>query len=291
MNEDCILQPRALGIEIAAISACDLRVGALSYLNTKPLIFGLQALAPSLRITMAPPAELARRLRAGELDVAIVPVLEYLTRRDYDLITESAICGDGRIRSVLLFSRVPVEAIRSICLDPESMTSNALMRVLCRRRLGIQPAWRMRPPEADPASILENSLCDAVLVIGNRALALSGRFPYERDLGQEWWHLTHLPFVFAVWAVRPGAATGDLPLVLRQSLELGMTHLDLIAANTAEALGLDRDLCTQYLRCMIRYNLTDRALEGMARFYQYCTEMGLAAPVPLGAAPARPSSI
>jgi chorismate dehydratase len=270
-----MLNPDQIGIEISPVSDCDLRVGAVSYLNTKPLIFGLQALAPKLRVELAPPAELAYRLGAGMLDAALVPVIEYFSRPEYGLAAESAICGDGEIRSVLLFAREPVERARSVCLDPESMTTNALVRVLCRERFRIEPRWTERAAGSDPADLLERCEADAAVVIGNAALRMSGRFAYEYDLGQEWWALTHLPFVFAVWAARPGVATDELARVLRRSLALGMAHLDLIAAEAARSLELDEALVSNYLRRMLRYELTDRAWEGMGRFWRYCVAMKL----------------
>jgi len=280
MDHGSILNPERLGVAIEPISACDLRVGVVSYLNTKPLVFGLQSLAPSLRIRVAPPAALAEELRDGQLDVALVPVLEYFSRRDYGLIAESAICGDGRVRSVMLFSRVPLENVRSVSLDPESLTTNALVRVLFDRRFRIEPEWRERPPQSDPSAILERNEADAAVVIGNLALAMSGRIGHEYDLGQEWWHLTGLPFVFAVWAVNPNADVGDLPQALRASLRLGLAHLDLIAEDAGRTLGLDPRLCGRYLRAMIRYELTPRAWQGMAHFFALCASMGLCPAAP-----------
>jgi len=280
MDHATILRPDRLGLEIQPISRCDLRVGAVSYLNTKPLVFGLQSLAPQLRVQVAPPAQLAQWLRDGRLDVALVPVLEYLLQPDYDLIRASAICGDGRVRSVLLFSRVPIKEVQSISLDPESLTSNALIRILCRWHFSVAPRWVTRPGKSSPLVVLERGESDAALVIGNLALAMSGQFPFEFDLGQEWWRLTGLPFVFAVWAVRPGTDVGDLPEVLRRSLQLGVAHLEWIAREAAQTLDLDPALCLNYLRAMIRYELTERAWQGMARFFEMCVDMGVCPPSP-----------
>lgn len=280
MRHATVLKPELLGIKVKPVSRSKLAVGVVSYLNTKPLIFGLQSLAPNLRVQVAPPSELARRLREKRLDVALVSVSEYFSRPDYGLIPESAICGDGYVRSVLLFSRVPIEQARTICLDPESLTSNALIKVLCRWHFSIEPTWAMRSRRSDPAVVLEKGKNEAVLVIGNAALRMSGRFPYEYDLGQEWWRLTGLPFVFAVWVVRPGTEVGDLPAVLRQSLQLGLAHLDRIADEAARALRLDPGLCLNYLRAMIRYELTERTWQGMARFFEMCSILGICPPCP-----------
>ena len=137
-----------------------------------------------------------------------------------------------------------------------------------------------RPQKSDPMTILERGQSDAALVIGNLALAMSGHFAHEHDLGREWWRLTGLPFVFAVWVVRPGADVGDLPVVLRRALRLGVAHLDLIAEDAGRTLGLDPALCLHYLRKMIRYKLTERAWRGMARFHKMCVEMGQCPPQP-----------
>jgi len=214
-------------------------------------------------------------LREGRLDVALVPVVEYFSRPDYALISESAICGDGRVRSVLLFSRVPIRRARTVCLDPESATSNALLRVLCQRHFSIEPRWIRRAQRESPAMLLKRGKSDAALVIGNQALAMSGNFAHEYDLGREWWRLTGLPFVFALWAVRPAVETGDLARVLRYSLRLGLRHLKLIAGEAGRVLDLAPALCFRYLRKMIRYRLTARAWRGMAKFFELCAQMGI----------------
>jgi predicted solute-binding protein len=153
-------------------------------------------------------------------------------------------------------------------------------RVLFRERFSIEPRWTSRSLQSEPSVVLERGESDAVVVIGNLALAMSGRFAHEYDLGQEWWRLTRLPFVFAVWAVRPGVTVGDLPEVLRQSLRLGLAHLDLIAKEAARTLALDPELCSNYLRAMIRYELNERAWQGMARFFELCVGMAMCPPYP-----------
>lgn len=275
MDHSTILHPEASGIEIRPISECQLRVGAVSYLNTKPLIFGLGGLAPCLRIEIAPPSILATRLRGGLLDVALVPVMEYFSSPDYRLVAESAICGSGKVRSVLLFSCRPIEEARSICLDPESMTSNALLKALCREHFNVEPRWVARPPGRKPTDLLKSGECDAALVIGNNALAMTEQFPHHYDLGQEWWRLTGLPFVFAVWAARPGVETAELGAALRESLRLGLENLEWIAGDASRTLGLDRDLCLTYIRQMLQYELNDRTWAGMIRFYEVTRAMGL----------------
>ncbi len=275
MEHLSVLQPRHLENPIQPVSDSRLRVGVVSYMNARPMVFGLKSLAPRLRILTAPPAVLARQMRRGRLDVALVPTLEYLCRSDYGLIPASAICADGRVRSVILFSRKPLDLIDTIRLDPESLTSNALLRILCRSRFPSRPRWVRGLGGLEPSEVLERNLADAVLVIGNRALAMSGRYPCEYDLGCEWYRMTRLPFVFAVWAVRPGVEVGDLPRVLRRSLQLGKSHLRWIARDAAEEFHLDEALVFSYLQKMIRYNLTERAWEGMSKFFELCKSMGL----------------
>ncbi|MCX8036792.1 MAG: menaquinone biosynthesis protein [Candidatus Sumerlaeia bacterium] len=280
MEHLSVLQPKHLENEIQPMSDSRLRVGVVSYLNSRPMVFGLKYLAPQLRIQTAPPAALARQMRRGRLDVALVPTFEYLCRPDYRLLRASAICADGRVRSVILFSRKPLEQICSVRLDPESLTSNALLQILCQCHFFKMPKWVRGLGNLEPSEVLERDLADAVLVIGNRALAMSGRYPYEYDLGREWYRMTRLPFVFAVWTVRPGVEVGDLPCVLRRSLHLGKMHLAWIARDAAEEFHLDEQLVFSYLKKMIRYNLTRRAWKGILAFFKLCRFMGLGPTTP-----------
>src|SRR5579871_1271679 len=178
-----------------------IRVGAVNYLNTKPLICDLEALAPEIKLVLEVPSRLADQLAAGELDVALIPAIEYFRSGRYTVVPDIAIASRGPVLSVTLFSRVPWTGIRKVALDEGSRTSAALAQILLRKQYGVRP--EVVPLPLDHAA--EDVDADAVLLIGDRAMrACLPGFAHAFDLGAEWHDWTGLPFVYAFWAVREG---------------------------------------------------------------------------------------
>ncbi|MFO0881420.1 MAG: menaquinone biosynthesis protein, partial [Gemmataceae bacterium] len=220
------------------------RVGAVNYLNTKPLICDLEKLAPEVDLVLDLPSRLADRLAAGELDVALIPVVEYFRAGTYSILPDISIATRGPVLSVTLFSRVAWPEVRRVALDAGSRTSAALTQILLRKRHGISPEVVPLPIDQDP----EGLDVDAVLLIGDRAMrACLPGFAHALDLGQEWFDWTGLPFVYAVWAVRPGARLGRVGAALREARRRGLARAGLIAAREAPLLGLDAGFCRRYL--------------------------------------------
>lgn len=240
-----------------------IRVGAVNYLNTKPLIERLTDFGPPIELSLDLPSRLADQLAAGHIDVGLIPVVEYFRGRNYSFIPNVAIASRGPVLSVTLFSRVPWPEIRSVALDEGSRTSAALTQILLRKRHGVHPTFEPLPIDA-PA---EEAGSDAVLLIGDRAMrACLPGFRFAYDLGQEWADWTGLPFVYAVWAIRDGVELGDVERAFHQAKEYGLAHAGAIAQREAPALGLDPGYCRRYLSHIIHYDLGPRELEGMKRF-------------------------
>lgn len=249
------------------------RVGAVNYLNTKPLIHDLESLAPDAEVILDLPSRLADRLAMGELDVALIPVVEYFRGDGYRILPGLSIAGKGPVLSVTLFSRKSWRDIRSVALDEGSRTSAALTRILLSERYGLRPDYSPLPIDAT----VEDSPHDAVLLIGDRAMhACLPGFPYAYDLGKEWDDWTGLPFVYAVWAVRSGADLGETATALLEARERGCRHVGQIAYAEAARLGLDAGFCRRYLEHIIRYDLGEQELAGLGRFYDLCVKHGLA---------------
>src|SRR5215467_9259516 len=143
-----------------------MRIGAVSYLNTKPLVYGLAELAPQHELVFDLPSRLADDLAAGRLDVALIPSIEYFQHPGYTIVSDACIACRGPVRSVKLFSRVPMSSIETLALDEGSRTSVALVRILLNERLGIDPALIPLPIDARPDAIE----ADALLLIGDRAI-------------------------------------------------------------------------------------------------------------------------
>jgi chorismate dehydratase len=250
-----------------------LRIGAVEYLNARPLICDLPDLLPGSQLVLEVPSRLADDLAAGKLDVALIPVIEYFRGSNYRIVPGIAIVSTGAVLSVTLFARKPLTEIESVALDIGSRTSIALTQILLQKRYQLSPRWLSLPLD-QPA---EETDADAVLLIGDRAMraALPG-FPHSYDLGREWHEWTGLPFVYAVWAVRSGVATEPLLSALQEAKRRGLARLAVIAWEESRRLGLDPAFCRRYLDSVIRYDLGRAELRGLRRFYQLACEVGLA---------------
>jgi chorismate dehydratase len=250
-----------------------IRIGAVSYLNTKPLVFDLEALAPQAELVLDHPSRLADMMAKGELEVALIPVIEYFRAGVYSVVPNIAIASQGPVLSVTLFSRSPWPEIRRVALDEGSRTSAALTQVLLRKKYGVQP--ELCPLPLDRSA--EDVDADAVLLIGDRAMhACLPGFRYAFDLGQEWHDWTDLPFVYAAWAVRPGVDLGPVLDALYEAKRLGIENVGPIAAREAPHLALDAGFCRRYLANIIRFDLGPRELAGLHHYYMLASELGLA---------------
>src|SRR5688572_499066 len=192
-----------------------MRIGAVSYLNTKPLVYGLGSIAPRHELVFDLPSRLADGLAAGQLDVALIPSIEFFQDPSYTIVSDACIGCRGPVRSVKLVSRVPFKEIRTLALDEGSRTSVALVQILLRERYGVLPELLPFPIAARPEEIE----ADALLIIGDRAIyapvGQSSALSYELDLGDAWCRWAELPFVFAMWVGRasdqgPGASSQEL---------------------------------------------------------------------------------
>jgi chorismate dehydratase len=246
-------------------------------LNTKPLIFEFDRLAEHADLTLDVPSRLADRLAQGDLDVALIPVIECMAQPDYRVVSDACIACRGPVLSVKLLSRVPASEIRSLALDEGSRTSAALIQILLQRRYGLQPERRGLPLDGSP----EEADTDAVLLIGDRAIHTArDLFAFGWDLGAEWCRETGLPFVFAVWAARPGVEVGDIDQVLRRVRDAGVAHLEEIAAHEAHKVGLTETACLAYLRDNLHFELGSRERQGLILFHEYAKALGLVPPAP-----------
>jgi chorismate dehydratase len=240
----------------------------VSYLNVEPMIHGLRA-DPRFEIVPAVPSRVAEMLHAGEVDLGVIPSIEYAFG-DYAIVPGIGIASRGAVGSVLLFHRVPVDEVRSVALDTSSRTSVALVRVLLHARLGTDPEYVAMAPSV--GAML--AAADAALVIGDPALFHAGD-EARIDLGAEWARITGLPFVYAFWAGRPGAVTAEQVRLLQAALRSGLAALPSIAS-TYNGAGAGRaELSEAYLRGNIAYTMGEREEQGLREFYRRASELGL----------------
>ncbi len=250
-----------------------LRLGAVSYLNTKPLVYGLDALGDQFDVRFDVPAKCAELLHDGRVDLGLIPAIEYL-RGDYMIVPGVSIASDGDVATVAVFTRVPIEQVRTLALDLSSRTSVALTRVLCAKRWGIAP--RFTPAEPDLDAMLRRA--DAALVIGDPAFEIDPKKHdvAKVDLGGEWKALTGLPFVYAMWAGRPGAATAEQCRALEAAKDRGLAHLPEIARQVSGGNASLERRALVYLRDNLKYGLGEAEQAGLRRFHELATEVSVA---------------
>lgn len=238
-----------------------LRLGSVDSLNAVPLTRGLED-----RVTFTTPARLAVLLRAGALDAALLSVTELLANPGYTALDGIAIASRGPVRSVLLAHRRPLRELETVHCDPASLTSVNLLRVLLAEQ-GIYPRFEPLPDYA------QASECDAVLLIGDRALdfAFAGHPHQLWDLGAAWWDRTGLPFVYALWTLRPGANATGLGAVLGAARARGLAELEAIVAAEHR---YPTDFCREYLTRNIRFELGAEEKRGLIEFARRLRRLG-----------------
>ena len=250
-------------------------LGIHDFINSQPLLEPLRkrAAGVGLKIHSDSPARLADQLSCGELDMAMIPAIEYLKQADrFRLIPNISIASRNQVGTVLLVSKVPLDAIRSLALDDRSRTSVALLQVLYAK---VFPAGlKLEVQEPDPEKMLENH--DAALIIGDQALGFSKEDALIHDLSEEWFSRTGKTFVHAVIAVRQGVEVESAIIqTLLDAKQEGMQNLDAIAETEAKKTGHPVSLLQDYLKNKIRYDFADEEMQGLLHFQSFCHDAGL----------------
>jgi chorismate dehydratase len=248
------------------------RLGAVSYLNTKPLVHGLDKRADLFSVRYDVPAQCAALLHEGRIDLGLIPAIEYL-RGDYRIVPGVAIGSDGPVSSVAVFSRVPVGAITTLALDISSRTSVALTRILCARHWHVVP--KLIPAEPDLRAML--SRADAALIIGDPALDIdaAARGLLKIDLGHEWKAFTGLPFVYAMWCGRDRACGPGHVAELNAARARGVGDIAAIARAAGRGDPAREAQALRYLGDNLKYTLGEAEIAGLRRFHELAGELGL----------------
>jgi chorismate dehydratase len=256
-----------------------LRISAISYLNTAPLMWDFEhgSAGTAFDIYYTLPAQCAASLQDRSADIGIIPAAAYCSIPDLVIIPGVAIASRRAVRSILLVSKVPLEDIQTVALDTSSMTSVALTKVLFAKWWGGERTFSAMVPEI--GQMLEQH--DAGLVIGDPALQIDRSRYITYDLAEEWIRFTGKPFVFAFWAVRQAAlrdapSDADLGALFQQSRDHGLEpeNVNQIAREWAPRLGLSEAMVRDYLTRSIHYSLDAECLAGLRLFYQYAEECG-----------------
>jgi chorismate dehydratase len=236
-------------------------------------VYGLDERPDLFTVRYDVPAVCAALLHEGRVDVGLIPAIEYL-RGEYAIVPDVAIGSDGPIASVAVFSRVPIDRVRTLALDASSRTSAALTQILCVKLWGVAPLVTHAEPDVD--AMLRRA--DAALVIGDPALAIDADAigAIKTDLGSAWRALTGLPFVYAMWAGRMGAVDAEQVAELQRARDRGAAHVETIARAAGDGDPVAEQRAIRYLRDNLKYGLGERELAGLARFHALATELGLA---------------
>jgi len=251
-------------------------VGAVSYLNTKPLIWGLED-APGVNLRLDVPARLLEGLQDGRYDIAMLPIIDYQRMDGLRLVPSAGIGSDGQTLTVRIFSPVPIEQIGVLACDTHSHTSVALARVILARHYGIRPRFTELAAEVgDPQRPAKPEAAIARLLIGDKVVQQDGAgYPHQLDLGEAWKAMTGLPFVFAAWMARPGVDLGSLPAELETAKHQGLANVDRIVERHAANLGWPADLARRYLIENMQYDIGPRQIEAIRLFHRLAAEEGV----------------
>lgn len=276
------------------------RVAAVAFLNTAPLVEGLEDLPRQVAVTYDLPSHLAELLYADLADAALLPVVEIFRGQSGGMVPGIGIAARGPVASVKVFSRVPLAEIRQVFVDRASRTSVALLRILLAELHGIRPDFFAGEPR--PADLMRGQ--EAILVIGDRCFAYdrqvagNDEFAFQaHDLAEMWVEMTGLPFVFATWALSKSFAARATPAERRELIQLlthardrGLARLEMIAEREAAAgrLGPGGESSAaalrMYFRKCLQYVLSDKEMAGLQRFHELCLQhavipTGLASPI------------
>jgi chorismate dehydratase len=252
-----------------------LRVSVVEYLNTAPLVWGMQKGRERGRFELefTLPSKCADDLRGHKVDVGIIPAIEYQRTENVEIIPGVSIASKNTVKSVLLFSKAPIEQAQTVAMDTSSRSSVALTTILLRKFYGRD--FEAIPVAPDLQTMLQQA--DAALLIGDPALTASASkpAPFIYDLASEWKKFTGLPFVFALWVGRRDARLAEFCADFIASRDEGVAHVNEIAAEHAPRLGLSVEDVRIYLTENIDYTLDDENLKGLRLFYRLARELGL----------------
>jgi len=251
------------------------RIAASSYLNTAPLIWsflrGTRRHTVRL-VTDAAPSRCADLLASGEVDAALVPIIEYERITEIRVVPGVCVGSHSAVRSVVLASKYDdLKNIRKVALDASSRTSQALVKIIFREFLGFEPQWESSRP--DLSMMLKTN--DAALIIGDPAMKISSKDVHIFDLATLWLQFTGAGFVFAMWMARASAAPAIRDLDFAGARDEGLEHIDEIAREYGPLIGLPEGELTTYLRDNICFNFDDDMQKGQELFFKLAYKHGI----------------
>ena len=244
------------------------QIAAPPYMNSKPLIWALRE-CPKVNCKLVAPSKIADMLKTKKINTGLVSVVALFSNPNLGIVPNISISCQNFAESAKLFHKVPIGEIQSVALDTSSLSSVLLAKVILKEKFGLNPIFVPMPP------VLHDMLeaCDAAVTIGDVTMCNTENY-LETDLGHEWYELTGLPFVFAVWATDKNSYSDELGNILLHSKLYGITHLQQIAMEESQRLGLPVEKCYHYLANIMDYNLTELHLQAIALFRKKASQHG-----------------
>lgn len=278
-HDSCFHLNRLRSFEASRLHNPEMRVSAISYLNTAPLMWNFahgstrETLRRRFQVDYTIPSRCAQLLAEASADIGIIPVAAYPAIPDLQILPDVAIASRNAVRSILLVSRKSLDQIRTVAIDSSSRSSAALVQVLFAKWWNLDAQFASLEPNLNAMLTTH----DAALLIGDPALQVNRSEFQTWDLAEEWRRFTGKPFVFAFWAVRESAASdeelAEAAAVFRDSRDAGVQNLELIADEWAGRLNLPRELIVSYLAENVHYYLDQESIAGMLLFFRYAAEL------------------
>lgn len=248
-----------------------IKISAVSYLNTQPFIHGLKKdeISKEIELSLDYPSVCAKKFLTGEVDISLLPTATIPKMNGAEIISDYCIGTNRSVRTVLLLAEKPIDLLTEIYLDYQSATSVKLIRIIVEKYLKLSVKWKTTSEGFEDQVIKGSS---GAIVIGDRCFNLNSKYPFQYDLGEEWYKLTRLPFVFAVWASRV-----NLPLAFitrfNNALLSGINSIDHVIHEQLKVSSLDRNNLRTYFLDNIDYNLTPEKRTSMKLFFEDLKEL------------------
>ncbi len=245
-----------------------LRLGSVSFVNARPLIYGLDG-CPDVHLTLDVPSNLLEGLRRSRFDLALLPVIDYQRMEGLLVLPAGGIGSNGRTLTVRIFSRLPVARIRTLACDSDSHTSVALARIVLARGYNVRPEFTQLIGDRTASH-------DAQLLIGDKVVCEQpAGYAHQLDLGEAWKDLTAMPFVFAAWMGPAGAMSAVADEMLRGAKAAGLAHVEEIVQRYAVPRGWPAEAAREYLTRYLQFDIHEPQLDAIRTFHRFAAEEGI----------------
>ncbi len=248
-----------------------MKICAVSYLNTKPFLYGIENQITHKEVILQIPSLCVEHFKNHLSDVALIPVGSLLDFEEIQLINDFCIGANGKVDSVFLFSKKPIHQLEQVYLDTHSRTSNGLIKVLAKFHWNQNLNFLTTPSHSESYQFIDKNI--GAIVIGDRAIQLKNDYPYVYDLAYEWKTWTGLPFVFAVWAFHYSNSILEKLEILKNSFRYGINHIEEVATIWSNAFQTDRENVLNYYQNNISYELDTDKKEALKLYLQHLSHI------------------